>query len=222
MRANLLLPLLLLSADLAFVSIHLVYSYTNWLADPMHSLERERGYAEQFQYVKLYWLVMLSGLLAAGRRQLIHVAWMAVFAVILIDDAFGLHESYGFRLARTLGLEPLLGLRQTDVGELLVLAAGGTALLAGLAAAYIAAGAAERRYSLQIAGLGAGLAFFGGVLDAVHTIARNTWAAVPVGVAEDGGELVMVSLMLAAVFRHAQPPATSSAAVEAPGISQAA
>jgi hypothetical protein len=55
-----------------------------------------------------------------------------------------------------------------------------------------------------------------------HTIVRNTWAAVPVGVAEDGGELVMVSLMLAAVFRHAQPPSTSSVAVEAESISQAA
>ena len=222
MRADLLLPLLLLSADVAFIGIHLVYSYTDWLADPMHSLERERGYAEQFQYVKLYWLVVLSALLAALRRQLIHIAWMVVFAAILIDDSFGLHESYGFRLARALELEPLLGLRQTDIGELLVLAAAATTLLAGLTAAYIGASATERRLSIRLAGLGAGLAFFGGVLDAVHTLVQHTWAAVPVGVAEDGGELVMVSLMLAAVFRHAQLPVTSRSAVQSESMSQAA
>jgi hypothetical protein len=222
MRADLLLPLLLLSADLAFIGIHLVYSYTDRLSDPLHSLERERGYAEQFQYVKLYWLVVLSGLLAAVRRQLIHLVWMVVFAALLIDNSFGLHEAYGFRVARALGVEPRLGLRPADIGELLVLAAAGAALLAGLTAAYMGANAAERRFSLRIACLGAGLAFFGGVLDAVHTIVQDTWAAVPIGAAEDGGELVMISLILSVVFRHAQPLAARAPAPEPHSMPQPA
>jgi hypothetical protein len=223
MRTNLLLLLLLLlSTDFAFIGIHLVYSSTNWLSDPMYSLYRDRGYAELFQYVKLYWLVLLFGLLAAVRRQLIHLVWMVVFAAILIDDCFSLHEAHGFRLASAVGLEPMLGLRARDIGEFLILTAAGATLLASLTAAYLRADAAERRLSRRVASLGMGLVFVGGVLDAVHAMVRGTRAAVPVGVAEDGGELVIVSLMLSVVFRHAQPPATSRAVVEPQSISPAA
>ena len=188
----------------------------------MYSLYRERGYAEQFQYVKLYWLVLLFGLLAAERRQLIHLVWMVVFAAILIDDCFSLHEAHGFRVASALGIGPMLGLRRGDIGEFLILMAAGATLLAGLTAVYIRADAAERRVSRRVASLGLGLVFFGGVLDAVHAMVRGTRAAVPVGIAEDGGELVMVSLMLSAVFRHAQPSAVSRSALEARSISPAA
>ena len=200
LRPEFVLPLLLLCADAAFIGIHLLHNYYGRPADPIYSLGRERGYAEVYQYLKLFWLVVLFGMLAVTRRQLVHVGWMALLAGILIDDSFALHEQYGLQAAEMLGLQPALGLRARDLGELIFLAAAGAALLTALGLTYLTANAAERQFSKRLVRLIALLVFFGIVVDAVHSIARGTWASTPLGVLEDGGEMVMVSLILGVVF----------------------
>ena len=54
-----LLLLLLLSADVMFLGLHLVYLQTSIIADRGFWLEQDRGYAGVFQYIKEYWTAML-------------------------------------------------------------------------------------------------------------------------------------------------------------------
>jgi hypothetical protein len=199
LSAGYLFALLLFCADAVFISIHLFNIYAD-RPDPIYSLGRERGYAELFQYLKLFWLALLFAILAHHRKQMVHVGWMTLFAAILIDDSFALHERYGLRLAETLGLEPALGLRARDIGELLFLAAAGAALVAALGLTLLAADPADRQFSMRLGRLVALLAFFGVIADAAHSVALGTWADTPAGVFEDGGEMVMVSLILGFVF----------------------
>jgi hypothetical protein len=136
MRPEALLLRLLVAADLVLIGVHVVHVFTPYLRNPLNSLEQDRGYAEYFQYTKLYWLILLSAALAVRRRALIYLAWLAVFGYLLVDDAFSVHEQSGAALANSLELTPALGLRAADFGELLVMAIAASAMAALLALGY--------------------------------------------------------------------------------------
>ena len=203
---------MLVAVDLLFLAVHAVHVYTPYLPSPLNSLERDRGHAEYFQYVKLYWLVILFAVLALRERALVHGAWAAVFAYLLADDAFSIHETYGARVTDALGLGAPLGLNATDLGELVVTGAAGGLLLLLVGSTYLAADDRALRRSRVVLALLAGLAFFGVVVDMVHSAVRETALAHPLGTLEDAGEMLVVSVILATVFRWAdarQPAAVA-------------
>ncbi|MGH7392265.1 MAG: hypothetical protein ACREM3_22825, partial [Candidatus Rokuibacteriota bacterium] len=165
MRADAVLLGLLLSADLAFMVVHVVHVSTGYLSNPLNSLERDRGYAEFFQYTKLYWSVLLTGVLVVRHRALVHVGWLAGFAYLLADDAFSIHETGGAHAVAALGLGPAFGLRAKDLGELIVTAIAGTAVLAILGLGYWRSDDGGRALSRRLFGLLIALAFCGVVVD---------------------------------------------------------
>ena len=198
--AALLLLGMLICIDAAFIAIHLVYAYTPWLADPMYSVETDRGYPELFQYIKLAWIILLCLVLAARHRGLTYLAWAATFGALLGDDVFSLHERYGSRLVKAWSLEPMLGLRAVDIGEMLVLGVLGLAVLVVLAVAYVRADAPGRRFTHRVVGLLFVLAFFGVVVDAAGSLFRETALGLVLHTAEDAGEMLLVSVILWTVF----------------------
>ena len=185
--------LLLLSADLAFVGMHLVHALTPYLGDRLYSLETDRGYAEMFQYVKTFWIALLLGALWWQTRERAFAAWMLLFGYLLCDDALQVHEKGGYAVAKLLGLAGAFGLRAQDLGELALSAAVGGTLLGAIALLSVRGSRDVRHASLDLTGLLAILVFFGIVVDMLHVGASGGAAQVALGTLEDGGEMLAMS-----------------------------
>ena len=220
--ASVRLGLMLLAADAVFCGLHLVHLAGR--LGPRFSVEADGGYPEAFQYVKEFWAAALLLAAAAtavrpgGRPAGLPrrggaawcAAWAGVFGLLLADDALSLHEAADRRLADLLGLRPAFGLRAGDFAELLFAAAAGTAALTVAWAAALAAGPRGRRLSGRLLALLGALALFGVGLDVLHSAARPWPAAFALlGLAEDGGEMAVVSLTVAFLFGLTGPHAAA-------------
>jgi hypothetical protein len=181
-----------------------VLYFANELApvqNPMFDIEKDGGYAERFQYVKLFSIVVLLIWIAWKNRAVHYVAWALAFTYLLFDDSMQLHERVGRRIAESLALSPALGLRARDFGELLVTAAAGFFLAAVLLWAYRTGSRSFKKVSQDIILLILLLVFFGVVVDMAHVAFDLGWQVTFVlGIVEDGGEMLAVSLILSYVY----------------------
>lgn len=221
---------LLLAADAAFIVLHLIHHWNliplSLLPDAgperreallsMLRLDRDRSYAEVFQYLKLGWLVLLMGWLMLKRDFLVCVGWVLLFLFFLFDDALGLHEHVGAALARHPGLTTVMGLRAQDMGELAFIGLAAGLILPLIALGYRLA-APDRRVLprrlfmamvlLGICGVGA---------DMAHQ-------ALPGGlfwvIVEDGGEMLAISLALTLVLETAFASPLGATAARQPVLS---
>ena len=177
----------------------------NWLID----LEAPDSFPSLLLVGKWLAAVMLIGL-AARREEGRGLACCAVlFALILVDDFFELHERIGGALVPLLDIQPRFGLRAQDFGELAVMAVLGVAAVILLWNAFAATRGALRRWVGVMMGLVVLLAGFGAVVDLVHSLAvhamdadhaaRSLWSrglSAGLSLMEDGGELVVGSLIV--------------------------
>ena len=207
-------PLLaLVAADALCVALAVVHVL--WLRDAqVLSLGVDSGLAETYQHLKV--LAVTGGVawIFGRRRQPVYAALAALFLGLLVDDVGRLHETVGEALVGVLGLVPVLGLRAQDVGEVLFLAAwvGPLALLG--AAAYARSDAGSRSVARYAVAALAVLALFGVGVDAVHQILLGLDVyGLPsaLTVLEEGGELVVMSVIAAATVTVAEAAATSPA-----------
>src|SRR5690606_37219398 len=110
----------------------------------------DRGHAEFYQYTMALWCMALFGALMLRTRALGYLAWVVVFAFLLVDDTVQIHETLGARLGAVLPFAGFVGLRADDLGEAAV-AGAAAVLLLGLVAWAYARGAPEfRRASRHI------------------------------------------------------------------------
>jgi len=135
--------------------------------------------------------------LFAKHRQVILLAWAGVFAFLALDDAFQGHEKVGGRIARGLSLDSFSflgvdGIRGQDLGELIAAGFFLVPILVGLSFGYVRATPRWRRFSIGLVGLLAVLAFCGVVVD----FFVNALDSESLNILEDGGEMVMLSVML--------------------------
>jgi hypothetical protein len=193
--------LLLIAADMAFVIAHLVHRHSPLLASNLYSLGQDGGYAEMFQYLKTYWIVIMLGALWSRTRERVYLAWMLLYAYLLCDDALQIHERGGGIIARSWSYQDALGLRAQDFGELTVSAVAGLALLALIAMLYSRGTREARNVSKDLALLLAILVFFGIFVDMLHIMAPGRYLKDALAVIEDGGELFAVSAACWYVFR---------------------
>jgi hypothetical protein len=195
-----LLLWLLLAADGLFIAVHV------WAAEarPGHrllSIEADNGYPELFQYLKFFWLALLMALLAWRTRAFGCLSWSALFLYLLLDDLLRLHEDGGAALAEAWELPALLGLRPKDLGELAVTGGAALVLLPAIALAWRSGGPVLRNLLRRLAWLLALLVLVGVGLDLLASAWHPTgWARLLLGLLEDGGEMVVASLMLAVAF----------------------
>lgn len=186
--------LLLIAADSVFVLIHLVHKYSPLLESKLYSLSSDGGYAEIFQYVKTFWIVLTLGLLWSRTRERAYAAWMVVFAYLLCDDALRLHERAGGFIARLLGYQDGLIWAQ-DQGELTFTAAVGAVLLGSISIVYLRGTAEARNLSRDLALLLGVLVFFGVGVDMLHSLVQPEYLKRILAVIEDGGEMYAMSVI---------------------------
>ncbi|WP_448611596.1 hypothetical protein [Geodermatophilus sp. URMC 60] len=195
-------PLLgvLVAVDLALVVASVVRLVT---AGPSSTdpwlLETDGGWAEYVGYVQQGALAVLLLALCWATRHLVWAAYAVLFLSALADDFLRLHENQGAwladRLAARLWFPPdgFLGLRASDLGELLVWGLLAAVPVAAAVLLHRRGDAWNRRASLGMAGLIAAYVFFGAVLDQAHVLFLDSWFGDVLGTLEDGGELLVLS-----------------------------
>lgn len=199
---TLVLLLLLLCGDLVFILMHIAHVWTPWLNAAHYSLETDRGLPEMYQYIKLLWIVVCLFVMFLLVRRKTFLAWMGLFAFLLIDDATELHERVGYWLGVELGLPAVASLRPDDLGELLVAGVLGMLTLGLVAAVFWRGGQHTRQVTFDLLILIGLLAFFAVIVDVVHVAAYYSAPSVSelLALIEDGGEMLVVSLMTCYLF----------------------
>lgn len=194
------LLVLLLIGDILFLILHLVHTYTALLPDFLFSILVDRGYAEFYQYMKELWILILFLILGINRRNILFLILSLLFLYFLIDDSLELHERIGAFLAVNLNFQPMFGLRDVDFGELAVFLFFGLQFLLLIGAAYIHSDAFSRVVLKNLLLMLAFLAFFGVIIDMVQITVLHPVAYNILGMVDDGGELIVMSLITAYVF----------------------
>lgn len=193
---------LLIAADLAFILLHVISVETSLLRGRPFSLEADNGLPEAYQYVKQFWVALCMAALFRRTRAAVYSGWALVFAFLLIDDAFQLHENVGKWLSVRFAFPAVFGLRPDDLGELLFAAMVGAVTMLLIGFGFWRGDSHARSVSRDMAILVVALAVVGVGFDIVHVIAY--FEARPLAqfllILEDGGEMIVVSLMAAYMF----------------------
>lgn len=193
---RLLLLIALLAIDFVFMGLHVVHKVTNLLPDPRFAISQDDGFSEQFEYVE--YLAIIAGLIYLCRIGFswVYAAWAIIFSYLLADDSLTIHEIAGRVVSVQFGLPSAFGLRPEDLGEILVSGLAGGVFTLMLAGAHLVSPPPQRRANLILLALLVALAFFGVVVDALHVLAGADSLLLKgaVGVIEDGGEMVVMSV----------------------------
>jgi hypothetical protein len=193
--------LLLLVADFAFLFLHCLLKMTPILNNSLYSLERDQGYPEFYQYIKVLWIIVLLLSIGVRTRAVGYIAWVILFGYLLGDDALQVHEKLGIYIAKKLHFVPLLGLRVRDFGELVVSAMSGALLLSLLTGFYVRGSDAFKRSTKHLLLLLLTVAFFGIFVDMLHiALKMGRKDHFLLGIVEDGGEMMAMSFVAWYVF----------------------
>jgi len=198
---------LLLLADAAFILLHLMHTFfPELVGDYRFLLAKDRGYAEVFQYVKEFWIALLLGFLAIKRWNLLYIAWSMLFFYFLLDDGLQIHERLGSILVDNFGFRQGYGLRAQDFGELSVSILFGMIFFTFILVTHYLSDMQTRKISRYLFAMVVLLAFFGVFMDMVHIIVYKYSTVLDImgGTIEDGGEMLMMSIITWFVF-HLNP-----------------
>jgi len=188
---------LLLCADLAFIALHSIETLSPYIDSALYSLETEGGYPEIYQCLKWFWIIMLLAFVVVSRRSWSYASWGAVFTYFLVDDGLSIHERVGHFIAGKLSFNPPLGLRLQDIGELAVSAAAGMILLSLVIWVYRRGTQVFKKVSRDMLMMLLAFAVFSVFFDMAHIAIKWGWKMTFfLGVIEDGGEMLVASLIL--------------------------
>lgn len=215
LKSNQILIMFLL-ADLFFIFFHILHKapyIDDWFPvfdNSSFAITRDLGMAEGFQYIKEYWVVLLLGFLALRRGKKELLGWSLLFAYLLADDMFGLHEKIGDFIAALIGnrLDFLLfaNLELDDIGELLGVFALGLIFALILVPTYLRLKPEARPVYRSLTWLLAALLFFGLGLDLFDRFVDSYAIQEIFKLAEDGGEMLVMSVICWYAYTLAAPP----------------
>lgn len=191
------LLVLLIIADLCFIFLHSVRYRFHFLDNSLWAIENDEGYAEIYQYIKELWIFVMLALLWIRSLRLIYISWGVLFLYLLIDDSVHLHEQFGWTIADIFNFHEAFGLRAKDFGEIVVSVVAAFTLFIFIVLGYILSTPQGKKMSLYLLVLVAALAFFGIFVDMIHEITNEGFY---LGVLEDGGEMLVMSIITAYVF----------------------
>jgi hypothetical protein len=195
------LLILLVITDFVFIILHILNLYTGLLNSSLYLLTRDRGYAEFFQYTKELWIAVLFLILGIKKKQGIFYVFSLLFLYLLIDDSFEIHENLGRVIADILNIQPWIGLRAVDFGELIVSGLFGLLFLTALILFSILSDQISRQIALYMVIFFVLLAFFGVVMDMVAVMVDHRSTTRVMEIIEEGGEMLVMSVILWFVFR---------------------
>jgi hypothetical protein len=188
---------LLLIADLAFILLHGVYM-VHFVSNPLFSIEKDLGYAEVYQYIKEFWIVVLLFITAIKRSHIIYFAWSLLFMYLLLDDSLQIHENFGRYLVNYFDFHAMFYLRAQDFGELSVSMLFGFLLFTFIGISYLFSDHIAKQISKHLFILVMSVAFFGVLVDMLHI--AIPWGKSIWGLIEDGGEMLIMSIIVWYVF----------------------
>ena len=198
---------LFLITDFTFILLHIIFTHTRFISDYAFSLEADRGYSEFFQYIKEYWIAILLVFLAIRARSFLYLSWSFLFFYLFLDDSLEIHENVGAYLSNQLNFIPLFNLRLEDFGEILVSASACLIFGTFIAISYRFGDRIFRQISKTLIKLLLALAFCGILIDIVHVIFNNSFIETLLVIVEDGGELIIMSLIACftlSLFEHSR------------------
>lgn len=194
-RPNLLLKLLLV-IDLLFILGHLYALYTDSSELRSFMVDADKGYPEIFQYLKFLSIAGISAYLMFFQKRIYYFSWGCVFFLLFLDDAFQLHEKIGKVIAYWFEIQPMMGLKPRDIGELAYMACVGTGVLIVMWFAYANASKKFRDTCWDIGILLGLFLFFAGGVDMLHSIMeKRAFVGNLLALFEDGGEMLVISLI---------------------------
>ncbi len=191
------LLILLLLADVVFLCIHVFYMM-DLVTGSHFSIAKDLGYAEVYQYIKEYWIVLLLFIMAIKRTHIIYFAWSTLFMYLLLDDSLQIHERLGGYLANYFELQPGFNLRAQDFGELSVSILFGSLLFLFIGCSYLFSDTVAKQISKHLFILVLSVAFFGVLVDMLQVAipwGKYIWEFI-----EDGGEMLIMSIIVWYVF----------------------
>jgi hypothetical protein len=150
--------------------------------------------------MKEFWVVILLLYLLIKRPSYLLLAWFLIFAYILFDDALRMHEQFGAVITNYFGFTPALGLPGRQFGEFAFAAIVGTMILIVLGTSYYLNGRIFKSVSNSLLFLLAAFFFFSVLMDAVNDLVRHTVFNSLITVVEDGGEMLVMSVITWYVF----------------------
>ncbi|MEM7594404.1 MAG: hypothetical protein AAF383_23335 [Cyanobacteria bacterium P01_A01_bin.83] len=164
-------------------------------------LTQDQGYGEIFQYIKELWIMLLLGFGFWQRKKMIFMSWSLFYGYLLLDDALIIHEKIGAVVSNSLGFQEAFNLRAIDFGEVFVSAVVAMCFLLLIGWGYTKAKSIERKYSNILVLLLLALAIPGIVFDLLQVMMNNNAVLYSIfALLEDGGEHIIMSLILAFVY----------------------
>ncbi|MDQ3186390.1 MAG: hypothetical protein M3Q16_08080 [Pseudomonadota bacterium] len=192
--ANPALLVLLLSADVAFLLLH-IFNKLSPMPNVLFDLSKDDGYSEMFQYIKEYWIAIVLFAMYWRTREGIYGTWALLFTYALCDDGLAIHERVGEVLVSQWNYAPALGLRAQDFGELTVSVVVGSAFLVLITYFYLRCSNNAKNVSKDLALLFGLLVFFGVFVDMVNSIVNG------LTMVEEAGEMATMSMITVYVVR---------------------
>ncbi len=190
----------LVAVDLLFLAAHVASRLLRLPSGSPLYIDTDRGFAEVFQYLKMALGAAVWLAVHVRNRQPIMLGWSVLFGYLTLDDAGELHEMGGDWLAVRLAIVPIWDLPPPDVAQLVLGVGVGMVFVLALGPLYRRSDGEARRVSGHLALLTLALGFCGVVLDALHSAvdaAGLKYLGFGLGLAEDGGEMLVTSAVLA-------------------------
>ncbi len=195
-----LLLLLLLSADFAFIVLHII-NLTLVPSASRPNVVGTYGYLDTYQLVKLFWVIILFAFVFKSTRCSGYASWILVFTCLLFDEALQIHQTIGDHLANSLtAYLPHNFSAQPRLFQLAVLAVAAMLLFAIVAWAYWRGPYAFKKVSIDMLLFIAAWGVFGVATDLAAAFNPGPLVQIGSDIVEDGGEMVVVSLSLWYVF----------------------
>jgi hypothetical protein len=203
----------LLAIDCAFIAANVLAVLAVDLSLTDHvpiwlKITEDREPPEDFNYLKWLVIIVALGWMAIRDRWLAPALWALVFALILADDAFQIHENMGESLAGVLGAFDSALLSARDLGEMLVFGTLGTIAVSIALLLYLRNDPPSRRMNQTYVLVMIALGIFGVGMDALHAMIEHVTGSSGLatalqqflGMVEDGGEMLVGSYAVAATL----------------------
>ena len=207
-RRSTILLVSLFIIDIILITLHFLHRlalhnviHSQFLSNTIFSMSEEAKLPDLFQYLQQFVIVLLL-LYSAMKKHKIYLAWAAIFGYLLLDDEFQFHENIGYAFAH---LAPHIGnIDPSEVAQeiFLVLLA---IVLFGVSLLIIWRTKGESHIvSIHLTILLAAAAFFGVAVDIVQSFIGDHYGiAGIVKIVEDGGEMLIMSVIVWYVYRLA-------------------
>ncbi|OEK08593.1 hypothetical protein A8C32_03850 [Flavivirga aquatica] len=163
----------------------------------LYFIEDDNSYSEVFQYIKELWIFLILIFIAVKKKIFPYVIWSLLFLYLLFDDSLSLHENIGEYLSNYFEIQSGLGIRSVDFGELIVSFSVGISFTFFLVLGYLKSNKTIKKVFQHLSIFILLLAFFGVFIDILHVFFNDNNK---LGLFEDGGEMIVMSIILAYVF----------------------